>query len=283
MGQYSLAALCRVMQVSRSGFYAWRGRGVSSRQQEDEALTQRICALFEASGQTYGSPRILSDLRAEGIACGKHRVARLMRRAGLRAVTPRRFVVTTDSKHALPVAQNLLERDFTASKADERWAADITYIWTREGWLYLAVVMDLFSRRIIGWSMQPRLHKELVLDALCMALHQRQPEKGLIHHSDRGSQYASSAFQESLLKAGMLCSMSRHGDCYDNAVVESFFGTLKQELVNRCWFATRDAARKEVFEYIELWYNRKRRHSSLGYISPAEFERQAALQSSISA
>jgi transposase InsO family protein len=263
------------MQVSRSGYYAWKGRRASAHQQEDEALTQRIRSVFEASRQTYGSPRILRDLREEGFICGKHRVARLMRRAGIRAVTPRRFVATTDSKHMLPVADNLLKRRFEAARANACWAADITYIWTREGWLYLAVVLDLFSRRVVGWSMQPTLHKELVLDALCMALEQRRPQKGLIHHSDRGSQYASWAFRECLLKAGILCSMSGRGDCYDNAVVESFFGTLKQELVYRYRFATREGARKEVFEYIEVWYNRQRRHSSLGYVSPAEFERKA--------
>lgn len=182
--------------------------------------------------------------------------------------------MTTDSKHALPVADNRLQQDFTASKADERWAADITYLWTGEGWLYLAVVLDLFSRRIVGWSMQARLHKQLVLDALVMALGRRRPAPGLLHHSDRGSQYASTDFQEALGAAGILCSMSRRGNCFDNAVVESFFGTLKVEMVYRCRFATRQQARQEVFEYIELWYNRVRRHSALGYVSPAEFERR---------
>jgi putative transposase len=185
--------------------------------------------------------------------------------------------VTTDSKHVLPGAENLLHQDFTASRADERWAADITYVWTGEGWLYLAVVLDLFSRRIVGWSMQASLHKALVLDALGMALGQRRPNPGLLHHSDRGSQYASADFQEALGQAGIVCSMSRKGNCWDNAVVESFFGTLKVELVHRCQFATRQQARQEVFEYIELWYNRARRHSALGYLSPAEFERRHRL------
>ncbi len=275
-GRFPTAVLCRTLRVSTSGFYDWKGRierEPSAYHKEDAALTQRIRERFAASRQTYGSPRILRDMREEGIACGKHRVARLMRAAGLRAAWSPRFQVTTDSQHTLPVAQNLLDQDFTASTVDERWAADITYVWTGEGWLYLAVVMDLFSRRIIGWSMQASLHKQLVLDALEMALGLRHPAAGLVHHSDRGSQYASEAFQEALGAVGIVCSMSRRGNCWDNAVVESFFGTLKVELVHRCRFATRQQARREVFEYIEVWYNRSRRHSSLGYISPVEFER----------
>ena len=277
VGRFPVAALCRVLGVSTSGSYGWRGREPGARRQEDEALTQRIRERFAASRQTYGSPRILRDLREEGIACGKHRVARLMRAAGLRATWPPRFQVTTDSQHTLPVAQNLLGQDFAASTVNERWAADITYVWTGEGWLYLAVVMDLFSRRIIGWSMQASLHKQLVLDAFSMALGLRHPAAGLVHHSDRGSQYASEAFQEALGAAGIVCSMSRRGNCWDNAVVESFFGTLKVELVHRRRFATRQQARLEVFEFIEVWYNRCRRHSSLGYISPVEFEQRHRL------
>jgi putative transposase len=272
-GQFPIAALCRALQVAKSGYYAWCKRQPSVRQREEETITGRIREHFEASRQTYGSPRILRELRAEGIVCGKHRVARLMRGAGLRALQPRRFMVTTDSKHVLPVADNRLNQDFTASRVDERWAADITYVWTGEGWLYLAVVLDLFSRRIVGWSMQASLHKQLVIDALTMALRLRRPDPGLLHHSDRGSQYASADFQEALGDAGIVCSMSRKGNCWDNAVVESFFGTLKVELVHRCRFATRQQARQEVFEYIEVWYNRSRRHSTLGYLSPAQFER----------
>jgi transposase InsO family protein len=207
-GHFPIAALCRALRVAKSGYYAWCGREPSARRREDETITQRIRQHFQASRQTYGSPRILRDLREEGIACGKHRVARLMRAAGLRALLPRRFQVATDSKHALPVAQNLLNQDFTASKADERWAADITYLWTGEGWLYLAVVLDLFSRRIVGWSMQATLHKELVLGALVMALGQRRPDSGLLHHSDRGSQYASTDYQTRLQEAQIACSMS---------------------------------------------------------------------------
>jgi transposase InsO family protein len=263
------------MNVTRSGYYAWRGREPSQQQKDNETLLSRIRCFFERSKHTYGSPRILRDLREAGFTCGKHRVVRLMRQAGLRAVVAPRFRVTTHSKHALPVAQNLLGRHFGASEANVKWASDITYLWTDEGWLYLAVVLDLFSRRVVGWSMQASLSRCLVVDALKTALCQRRPAPGLVHHSDRGSQYASEAFQQALETAGIGCSMSRRGNCWDNAPVESFFGTLKQELVNRCRFATREAARREVFEYIEVWYNRQRRHSSLGYVSPAAFERRA--------
>lgn len=275
LGQFSVAALCRAMQVTRSGYYAWRKRDPSERHKREEALLGQICTFFERSKQTYGSPRILHDLRAAGLYCGKHRVARLMRKAGLRAVVAPRFRLTTDSKHALPIAENGLARDFGAREANVKWAGDITYLWTGEGWLYLAVVLDLFSRRVVGWSMQANLDRSLVLNALQSALCQRSPQAGLLHHSDRGSQYASADFQARLEAKGILCSMSRKGNCWDNAPVESFFGTLKQELVNRCRFTTRDVARREVFEYIEVWYNRLRRHSSLGYLSPAEFERRA--------
>lgn len=192
----------------------------------------------------------------------------------------KKFVVTTDSKHELPISENLLNRDFGATEANVKWASDITYIWTREGWLYLAVVLDLFSRRIVGWCMQQSMDRSLVLNALEMALGQRQPSEGLVHHSDRGSQYASGDFQAKLESAGISCSMSRRGNCWDNAPVESFFGTLKQELVHRCDFVSRAAARSKLFVWMEVWYNRARRHSSLGYISPVEFERRASLAGS---
>ena len=281
-GQFPVATLCRILKVSRSGYYAWGGREPSPRQKENERLLRRIHAFFERSSGTYGSLRIVRDLREEGFCCGKHRVAKLMRQAGLCAVVAPRFRLTTHSKHALPVAENLLDQDFSAPEANLKWAGDITYLWTGEGWLYLAVVLDLFSRRVVGWSMQSRLNRSLVVNALQSALCQRRPEAGLVHHSDRGCQYASYDFQAMLREQGILCSMSRRGNCWDNAPVESFFGTLKQELVNRCRFPTREAARREVFEYIEVWYNRQRRHSSLGYVSPAEFE-QRALQASASA
>ena len=282
LGQFPVAALCRVMHVTRSGYYAWQRREPSERQKQDETLLDSIRQFFERSKRTYGSPRILRDLKEAGLACGKHRVARLMRQSGLRSVIAPRFRTTTDSRHSLPVAQNLLDRDFAAPAANRKWASDITYLGTGQGWLYLAVVLDLFSRRVVGWSMQATLDRSLVLGALESAFGHRRPEAGLIHHSDRGSQYASADFQARLKGQGVLCSMSRRGNCWDNAAVESFFGTLKQELVNRFRFVTRQQARQEVFEYIEVWYNRQRRHSSLGYVSPAEFERQA-LQSLASA
>jgi transposase InsO family protein len=263
------------MQVTRSGYYTWRKREPGERRKQDEMLLDQIRTFFERSRGTYGSPRILRDLREAGFACGKHRVTRLMRQASLRAVAAPRFRVTTDSKHALPAAENCLARDFTAPAVNRKWASDITYLWTGEGWLYLSVVLDLFSRRVVGWCMQTRLDRCLVLNALEAALGQRHPGPGLLHHSDRGSQYASGDFQARLAASGIGCSMSRRGNCWDNAPVESFFGTLKQELVHRCRFVTREAARQEVFEYIEAWYNRQRRHSSLGYVSPAEFERRA--------
>jgi putative transposase len=244
-----------------------------------EPWASAIRTSFARSRGTYGSPRVVRDLREQGFLCGRHRVARLMRQTGLKATVRPLFRGTTDSRHTLPVARNLLARDFTAPKVDVKWASDITYLWTGEGWLYLAVTLDLFSRRVVGWSMQTRLDRSLVVNALESALCQRHPVAGLLHHSDRGSQYASAEFQARLDEEEMVCSMSRKGDCWDNAAVESFFGTLKQELVNRCQFATRESARKQVFEYIEVWYNRQRRHSALGYLSPIEFERQALLLS----
>jgi len=274
-GQFCIAVLCRVMNVTRSGYYAWKKRIPSTRQDENARLTEKIQVIFEKSRRTYGSPRILRDLRESEVTCGKHRVARLMRAAGIRAAVPRRFQITTDSKHELPIAENLLDRQFKVSEINRYWTADITYIWTRQGWLYLAVVLDLFSRRVVGWSMQETMDRSLVLSALELAQSQRHPQAGLIHHSDRGSQYASRDFQALLEKTNVVCSMSRKGNCWDNAPTESFFGTLKTELVHRRDFGSRQQARQEVFEYIEVWYNRKRRHSSLGYISPDEFEKRS--------
>jgi len=273
------------MKVSTSGYYDFKKRKPSKRQQERETLLVSIRKFFDLSDSTYGSLRIWRDVQAcsdlldAGISCGHNRVARLMRQAGLKATVAPKFVVTTDSQHDLPLAENLLNRDFGATEANVKWASDITYIWTREGWLYLAVVLDLFSRRIVGWCMQPSMDRSLVLNALEMALGHRQTGVGLLHHSDRGSQYASGDFQSKLESFGISCSMSRRGNCWDNAPVESFFGTLKQELVYRCDFVTRAAARSKIFSWLEVWYNRVRRHSSLGYVSPVEFERQA-LQSS---
>jgi transposase InsO family protein len=262
------------MGVCRGGYYAWLKRPPSVREQANQLLTHKIQQVFAASDQTYGSPRIYQELNAQAVACSKKRVARLMRLGGLQAVAPRRFVVTTDSDHALPIADNLLDRKFGSETPDTRWTADISYVWTSEGWLYLAVILDLFSRRIVGWAMDPTLERCLVLSALDMALRTRQPKPGLLCHSDRGSQYASGEYQQALKEAGILCSMSRRGNCYDNAPTESFFSSLKRELVYRRHFATRSEAKRAIFAWIEVWYNRKRRHSSLGYLSPEAFEQQ---------
>ncbi len=270
--QYPVIMMCRVLKVSRSGYYAWRVRPESQRAKTDRQLTRVIRRLHAESKGVYGSPRITADLRDEGYHYGRHKVARLMCLAGLRGCPKRRFRVTTTRDPSHPVAENLLDQDFTAEGPNERWASDITYISTSQGWLYLAVVMDLFSRRIVGWSMSRWINRHLVMDALTMAIGSRRPEGVLIHHSDRGSQYTSDDFRDELLKHGIECSMSARGNCYDNAVVESFFGLLKRERVNHTRYLTRDEARADVFDYIERFYNRKRRHGYLGNISPAAFE-----------
>ncbi len=270
--RYPIRMLCRSLQVSPSGYYAWRVRPESQRCGDDRQLTQLIRGVHAESDGTYGSPRIHAELTAEGVACGRAKVARLMHKAGLKGCPKRRFRVTT--KSGLARASNLLEQDFSAATANERWASDITYIWTGQGWLYLAVVMDLYSRRIIGWSMSRRINRHLVLSALNMALDQRRPQSDLIHHSDRGVQYLSDDFQDLLRKHRITCSMSDKGSCYDNAVVESFFATLKRERIKRRKYRTRDEARADVFDYIERFYNRKRRHGTIGNISPVEFEKR---------
>lgn len=264
--------MCHVLGITPSAYYAWRTRQQSQRERENARLLVHIRSVHQESRSTYGSPRVYRELRRCGIRAGRHRIARLMRLGGIRPRQARRFRVTTDSKHGLPVAENRLERQFTVAQPNAVWAADITYIWTQEGWLYLAIVMDLFSRRIVGWSMQRTLERTLVLNAMQMALSGRQPGPGLLCHSDRGSQYASGDYQALLAEHGIRCSMSRKGDCWDNAPVESFFATLKRELVHHRPYAIREEARQEIFRYIEVWYNRKRRHSSLGYLSPCEYE-----------
>lgn len=273
-GQHRVSVLCRVMQVGRGGYYTWLKRPPSERARANAALTEQIKTVFEESKQTYGSPRIFEELKEKAVACSEKRVARLMRAAHLKAVLAKRFVVTTDSNHALPVADNLLDRQFEVEQPDRAWTCDISYVWTSEGWLYLAVVLDLFSRRIVGWAMAATLERSVVLSALDMALLGRHPTSGLMCHSDRGSQYASGDYQKALKDAGMVCSMSRKGNCWDNAPTESFFATLKRELVYRTRFTSRSEARAAVFAWIATWYNRKRRHSSLGYLSPEAFERQ---------
>jgi putative transposase len=273
---YPVRALCRMLAVSCTGFYAWCRRGLSLRAQQDAALKVQIRAAHAASGKRYGSPRIHADLKAENQHVGRKRVARLMREEGLEGQRKRRFRVTTDSRHSHPVAANELNRNFTASAPNKVWVTDITYIWTREGWLYLAAILDLFSRRVVGWSLDSHIDRSLALDALAMALKTRHPEPGLLHHSDRGVQYASVEYQSQLRDHDILCSMSRKGDCWDNAVAESFFSTLKAELVHRTDYVSRSQARASVFEYIEAFYNGRRRHSALGYVSPVEHEIAAA-------
>ena len=273
--RYPVRLMCRLLRVSASGYYAWRTRPESSRVKSDRALMAEIRRVHQDSKGVYGSPRVHAELVAKGIRVGRHKVARLMRLARLRGCPRRRFRVTTQRDPSYPVAKNLLRQNFSAKAPNQRWAADITYIPTREGWLYLAVVMDLYSRRVVGWSMSRWMSRRLVLAALRMAIEARQPEGGLIHHSDRGGQYTSDDFRDALARHGIECSMSSSGNCYDNACVESFFGLLKRERVNRVRYRTRDQARADVFDYIEVFYNRKRRHGYLGNISPDDFEAES--------
>lgn len=272
---WRITTMCRVLEVSRAGYYAWRARPLSERVKTDQLLTERIQDIQTAVKRRYGSPRVRMELKALGFPAGKHRVARLMREAGVLALTPTRFRVTTNAAHQEPVAPNLVARQFDvgAHVVDQTWAADITYIPTGEGWLYLAVLLDLASRRVVGWALRTRLTHELTLSALRMALLHRGA-RGVVHHSDRGMQYASRAYQQLLASAGCTPSMSRVGDCWDNAVVESFFATLTKELLGDRPFPTRLQASSAIFEFIEVWYNRKRRHSALGYRSPVDYETQ---------
>jgi len=262
----------RVMEVSISGYYAWRKRVESHRDRQNRRLLTEIKAIHQQSDKSYGSPRIHKALKAMGYGCGRHRVARLMRSGDLKPRQRKRFKVTTDSKHRLPVAQNVLNRGFAVKRPNEVLASNITYIWTQEGWLYLAVVMDLFSRRIVGWSMRRMMEKDLVIEAFKMAKSRRTLAAGFIHHSDRGVQYASQAYRRLLNQTGGISSMSRKGNCWDNAPLESFFSTLKRERVHHRRYRTRAEARTDIFDYIEGWYNRKRLHSTLGYVSPAKYE-----------
>jgi putative transposase len=268
---FPVRKLCEMLSVSPAGFYASK-RPPSQRANDNAELAAEIRAIFDESRRRYGAPRIRAELAARGRKVSLNRVARIMRELGLRARRKRRFVPTTDSKHAMPVAPNVLDRDFTADAPNKIWVTDITYVWTREGWLYLAAILDLYSRRVIGWSMSESLSREIALDALDMALRSRKPPAGLLHHSDRGSQYASGDYQTALTERGIRCSMSRKGDCWDNAVAESFFASLKTELVNEADYVTRAEARSAIFEYLEVFYNRRRRHSSLGYVCPVDYE-----------
>ena len=270
---FPVVVSCAVLGVSRAGFYAWRTRPPAARTIADQRLAIEVAAIFAEKRRRYGSPRMQRELEARGQRVGRMRVARVMRTHGLRARQPRRFRTTTDSQHTLPVAPNVLARRFTVTAPNTVWVSDLTYLWTGEGWLYLLVILDLFSRRVIGWALGDRMTRQLALDALAMTLTHREPPHGLLFHSDRGSQYASTEFSQQLAAHGIAASMSRRGDCWDNAVAESFFSTLKLELVYQTAWLTRAHARRAVFEYLEVFYNGQRLHSALGYRSPIAFER----------
>jgi putative transposase len=267
--------MCEVLEVSKSGYYAWCKRPPSPRSQENERLSEQIQNVYQQSRHTYGVPRIHATLRARGFQVGRHRVARLMSQLGICVRPKRRFKSTTDSNHPFPIAENVLHRNFSATEPDTAWVADISYIPTMQGWLYLAVIIDLFSRRVVGWSMAEHMRVDLVLAALQAALGHRVPAaSGLLFHSDRGSQYASGDYRAALQAAGISCSMSRKGNCWDNAVAESFFATLKSEFVHGQSFGTREVAKTAIVEWIEVFYNRQRIHSTLNYLSPVQFEQQ---------
>lgn len=270
-GQCSVLIMCRALQVSKSGFYAWQKRKPSDRAQENGALLVKIREVHQKYRRSYGSPRMRDELVDLGHPCSVGRVERLMRFNGIAAKPRKRFVTTTDSNHPYPIAENLLNREFAPGAANRVWASDITYVRTRQGWLYVAVTLDLFSRRVVGWATGSKIDAELAVRALQMAVDTRRPAKELIHHSDRGSQYASELFQEALDDHGMICSMSRRGNCWDNAPVESFFGSMKVEWLEEV-YENRACAIQDVFEYVEIFYNRQRRHSTLGGISPLKFE-----------
>lgn len=269
---FPVGALCDAVGVSRSAYYAWRSSTPSARELANERILAEIRAIHTEHEARYGSPRIVDELRDRGHEVGKHRVARLMRENGIFGRIRRRFRHTTDSQHKLPVAPNLLEQNFTATAPNQAWVGDITYIWTAEGWSYLAVLLDLYSRRVVGWALRKSLSRELAVAALRHALTCRRPPPGLVHHTDRGSQYASQEYRDMLNANGAQCSMSAAGNCYDNAVAESFFATLKKELVHGCAFETRSEAYDAISNYIENYYNAKRRHSAVGNQSPINFE-----------
>lgn len=268
--EFPVSLMCNVIAAGRSGYYSWLKRPESKTAKENKDLIREIRSVHKESKNRYGSPRIHAELKDRGIKCSLKRVSRLMREDGLYAKTRRKFRATTNSRHSRPIADNLIAQNFNQEAPNRVWASDITYIPTGEGWLYLSAVIDLYSRNVVGWTMKERMTSQLATDAFNMALLNRNPP--VIHHSDRGSQYASEEFQNLLKEYEVQCSMSGKGNCYDNAVVESFFGTLKKELVYFENYKTRDEAKRSIFEYVELFYNRKRRHSSLGYKTPVEFE-----------
>jgi len=269
---FPVAFMCRRLEVSRAGFYAWAKRPESARAKKNRELSVQVAAIHRESRETYGSPRVHAELEARGRSVCRHRVARLMRDQGLRSRRKKAFVRTTDSAHGGPVAPNVLDRAFTPSAPGTAYAGDITYVPTAQGWLFLAVVLDLFSRRVIGWAMGPRIDRQLAMDALAMAVARRPGAVGALHHTDRGSQYASADYQRLLEAEGLVCSMSRKGNCWDNAPVESFFGTLKTEFIHHERFQTREEAKAKIFEFIEVFYNRRRRHSAIGNLSPIDYE-----------
>ena len=274
--QWLVQVLCRVLDVAPSSYYVWlQPRTVNPRTQRQQALLTHIRAIHAETKARYGSPRVQAELAARGQPCCVNTVARLMQQHGIAAKTRRKFRCTTDSNHGHPVAENHLDRQFTATAPNQVWVSDITYLPTQEGWLYLAALEDLYSRQIVGWAMSERLTSRLVADALAMAVQRRLPAEGLLAHSDRGSQYASDHYQRLLVQHDITCSMSRRGDCWDNAPMESFFATLKKELVHHEDCPTRAEARRSVFEYIEVFYNRVRRHSALGYVAPVAYEQAA--------
>tara|TARA_R110002049_G_C9122703_1_gene558500 strand:+ start:1094 stop:1954 length:861 start_codon:yes stop_codon:yes gene_type:complete len=271
---WKIFLMCQVLQVSRSGYHRWQRRPLSCRSQNRKSLQEQIKVIHNTKHKdNYGSPRVHRELLSQGIPCSENTVAKVMQEAGIQARIRKKYQITTDSNHSDPVAANVLNRQFDQSTGpNQTWFSDITCVWTNQGWLYLACVVDLYSRKVVGWSMSSQMTKELVLDALQMAIIRRCPKGSLLHHSDRGSQYCSEAYQRALKVNGIQCSMSRKGDCWDNAVMESFFATLKKELVHRQKYETRAAARHSIFEYIEVFYNRERLHSSLVYLSPEIFE-----------
>jgi transposase InsO family protein len=271
--RFPVGFMCNELGVSRSGYYASRRRGPSERAKDEVLLVKQIKAVFTKSRTTYGSPRVQVELKSVGRSASRKRIARLMKTHGLVARCRKRFRRTTNSKHEFPVAENVLAREFTATAPDKAWVTDITYVWTREGWLYLAAILDVFSRRVVGWGMSERIDRQLCLDALQMAVRARSPKPGLIHHSDRGSQYASHDYRRALKKHEMVCSMSRKGDCWDNAVAESFWSTIKSELIDGTDYKSRKEARTSIFEFIEVFYNKERLHSHLGYLSPEKYEK----------
>ena len=271
-GRFQIRRMCQVLEVSASGYYAWLNRPESTRARENRRLVVEIKAIHKEKHGVYGSPRIYAELKDREIHVSENRVARLMRENDIAAKQKKKYKATTDSNHSYPVAPNLLNRNFEADGPNQKWLADITFIPTREGWLYLAAILDLYSKLIVGWSMKSRMTKRLVLEALKMAVDRRRPGPGLVHHSDQGSQYASNNYQRELHSNGMICSMSRKGDCWDNAPMESWFHSLKTELVAHKDYLTRMQAKADIFEYIEAFYNRSRKHSTLGYMNPAQYE-----------